>query len=645
MRTFLVLPAVAAAAMAKPVAKVVALLKDMQKNLIEDAKKDEEIFTKLQCWCTGGNEEKTAAIEEAQAKIDSLQAQIEKEAALIAKLDQEIQQHDAAVAADTKELQEATDQRKKDNAAFMEAEATTIGQLEQLDNAIAQLKKFQAAAFLQTVKDMGALNVNLRPHVQAITNLVQGGPAQEYANQSGEVFGILATMKEQITQDKKEELDAESQAQKIFAELKASKLKQIALNKKQSETKAVLKADNEESKAANEKEQKNTVEQLDADSKYLMNLKKHCAAGEGEFEERVKTRNDEIKAVDQAVEILDSDDARDVFTRSLDKSVSFIQTSDSRAKASTVLYKAARDLSAPKLAAIAMSAKLDAFTEVISKLDALIKENEAEIEVDAKQKDACVKMINEGEKTEQKLTHNIFNLKEQASQQEDLIKNKAAEIADLKQKMFDLSVATKKSAEDRAEANIEYQKVFNDNTITIDLVSKAKAKLDAFYTTNSLLQQSSKLSQPAGPPPPEGFAKYENQGSSGGVLKLLETVISDAEQQIKESVAAEKEAVEAYTTFTAESAESFKLMTKQTNEAKAVKAETEEKLVATNSEIDTNEEELEVTQATLKSNQENCAFLLKNFDLRLQHKNDEIAAIKEAKAILKGAGGNFLQRK
>merc|ERR1719453_1728522 len=57
---------------ATPVAKIVALLKDMQKQLEKEGEEDEETYETLVCWCTTNDKEKTKSIGEAEAKIDEL---------------------------------------------------------------------------------------------------------------------------------------------------------------------------------------------------------------------------------------------------------------------------------------------------------------------------------------------------------------------------------------------------------------------------------------------------------------------------------------------------------------------------------------------------------------------------------------------
>merc|ERR1719352_2062525 len=114
-----------------------------------------------------------------------------------------------------------------------------------------------------------------------------------------------------------------------------------------------------------------------------MNLKETCQNTVQEWEERQKARQEEVVAVG---------DALDTFTSTFN----FVQKSQQESKrdaAAKVLFTAAKKYSNPKLAAIASSMRLDAFTKVKAAIDeminALLKEKEDEI----KHKDFCTDEI------------------------------------------------------------------------------------------------------------------------------------------------------------------------------------------------------------------------------------------------------------
>ena len=119
-----------------------------------------------------------------------------------------------------------------------------------------------------------------------------------------------------------------------------------------------------------------------------------------EWEERQKSRAEEIKGVSEALAILTSDDAHDTFT----KTFNFVQVrmrsraTRARDSASKMLFTAAKKYSNPRLAALATRVRLDAFTKVKAAIDemieALLKEKADEI----KHKDFCTEGLNTNER-------------------------------------------------------------------------------------------------------------------------------------------------------------------------------------------------------------------------------------------------------
>merc|ERR1719407_450760 len=92
----------------RPVTKVITLLKDMQKQLEQEAEEDEEIYEKMACWCETNDKEKTKAIADAEARISDLTSEIEELTAASARLSAEIKNLEKEVKANQEALDKAT---------------------------------------------------------------------------------------------------------------------------------------------------------------------------------------------------------------------------------------------------------------------------------------------------------------------------------------------------------------------------------------------------------------------------------------------------------------------------------------------------------------------------------------------------------
>jgi chromosome segregation ATPase len=123
------------------VAKVIGLLNEMKTQIEKEAAEDADMYEKLGCWCTTNKEEKTAAVEAADARITDLTAAIPAAAAKVAQLDVEIKQLTKEAKANTEALEEATGIRAKEQEEYRTNEKDMISSLASLKNAIGVMSK------------------------------------------------------------------------------------------------------------------------------------------------------------------------------------------------------------------------------------------------------------------------------------------------------------------------------------------------------------------------------------------------------------------------------------------------------------------------------------------------------------------------
>merc|ERR1719235_2981869 len=181
-----------------------------------------------------------------------------------------------------------------------------------------------------------------------------------YNAQSGEIFGILKQLQEEMQGQLSEAQKTEAARAATFAELRSAKTSEIEQGEKMAETKEDELAKTDMDLAEAKEDLGQTEAALAEDTKFLANLEKMCAEGDANFAKRKESRLAEIKAVSETIEILTGDEAKDA----MDTTFSFVQTArntDShRRQAAAVL----RRTGSPDLAMLATSVELDAFTKV-----------------------------------------------------------------------------------------------------------------------------------------------------------------------------------------------------------------------------------------------------------------------------------------
>merc|ERR1711865_1344720 len=143
--------------------------------------------------------------------------------------------------------------------------------------------------------------------------------------------------------------------------------------------------------------------------------------------------------------------------------------------------------------------------------------------------------------------------------------------------------------------------------------------------------------EPAGPPPPAGFEAYKKSAGSGGVMSLLQQIISDAKAMEAEVIRAEEDAQKAYEDFVKETNASIEAKNKDIVNKSENKAQAEADLVQAKEAKEATMLELEQLSNFNAQLHTSCDFVMKNFELRQTSRDEEVEALKQAKAILSGA--------
>jgi len=657
-----------AAAKNRPVSKVITLLKDMLKQLEKEAEEDEEIYDQLACWCETNDKEKTKAIADAEAKIEDLTNKIEELTASSARLNTEIKNLEKEVAENQEALDAATAIRQKELAEFNAEEKDSLQAISALKSAVTVLSKHHGGALLQiparhlegvasTIqyqmqKNAVVLQGVLTHHerramaafLQAPQDYFDASPTfkQSYAPQSGEIFGILKQMKESFETNLADSQKEEMANQKAYEDLKKAKTDEIKAGQEQIDKKTQELASTDEKLAESKESLEDTKTSLSADEEFLMMLKEKCSSTDAEWEERQKTRQLEMEACSKALAVLSSDDAHDLFTKTFNPA--FVQTemhSERRSKASQLLAAVAKKLNSPRLSAIAVKVRLDAFVKVKKAIDDMVAQLLVEKADEIKHKDFCVEEFNSNQLQTEKKDREKEDLLALIEDLELTIKTLTTEIATLKSEVAEMQVQMKRAGEDREKQNKEFQQTVADQRASQKLLTAALNILKGFYEKKAAFLQKQ---EPAGPPPPPGFKDYSKNKASGGVMGMIQQIINDAKAMEAEAIRAEEDSQKAYEDFVKETNASIETKTKEIINKTEEKAKAETDLNQANEDKEAVLLELEQLSNYNAELHQSCDFVMKNFEIRQTGRDEEIEALKQAKAILSGADFNaFLQ--
>merc|ERR1719463_894323 len=199
-----------------------------------------------------------------------------------------------------------------------------------------------------------------------------------------------------------------------------------------------------------------------------------------------------------------------------------------RAKVAQVLKKAAVASRDPRLSALAVSARMDAFGNlkktIQTMVDRLLKEKDDEI----KHKDFCLEQLNKNTRETEVKTQEKDDTTAKINELKAAVDALAKDIAAIKAEMAEMSKQLKIAGEDREKANKEFAVTVADQRATQKLLSTALGILKGFYEKAALVQISTRALEHGAQAPPVAFKSYSKSKSSGGVMGMMQGIIDDA---------------------------------------------------------------------------------------------------------------------
>jgi len=660
---------------ANPIRKVVTLMQNMQKEIEAEGAKEKELFDKFMCYCSGGTGSLKKAIADATASAEELTAKLKSEEAEKAQIAQDLIGHKADREGAKSDIEEATVLRTKEEAAYSAEKADSETNIAAMAKAIPALEKGMGGAALLQMPNGNRLkklvqsypNMDSSDRREALAFLED---SSESTGASDQIVGILKAMKDDMEAELKEAIADEEKAVAGYGDLKASKEKEIEMATEAIETKMGRAGELAVSVVQTKDALEDANEEAADTQKFLATLESDCATKEKEMAERSKLRAMEVSAISDAIGILNDDDALDVFKKSMPSSfvqtVGFLQKADSKAtnarKAQAILAGVAgknKDVHL-NLLLYTLSSKLKmksagGFDEVKKMIDDMVVLLGKQQVEDEKQKAYCEdefeKAADEDAAAKTKLSATDAKLAELT----DTIGTLMEEISSLGESIAALDKSVADATEQRKEEHAAYVEQMQMNEAAMGLVEKAKNRMQKFYnptlykappkTENTMEEKIieagtfAQIRMHVAPPPapemPSG--PLQKNAKSAGVIGMMDTIIKDLGDDMKDMEYEEKTAQKDYAELMADSQETRAGDSKALTGKTATKAEVETELMTTKEIRSATATDLKQIATVIADLHAACDFIMQNFDLRKEARTNEIEGLKNAKAVLSGA--------
>jgi len=355
---------------------------------------------------------------------------------------------------------------------------------------------------------------------------------------------------------------------------------------------------------------------------------------------------------------LNNDDALDMFRKTDTKidGASFLQMKkenpiNQAGRALDALSKSAPNAAIALLANSAKSAlgakKVD-FSQVVKMIDNMAALLKQEADDDLTSRDSCNESFTDSEAEIKEVGHALKGLNAEIEDAASVIDIQTSTIEKNMNEIVAAKAAMAEASKQRQEENAEFVEAVELNKEAVELIMKAKDKLNAYYnpdlvrktmrmeTSDEAAARNSAFVQQA----PETWAAGARQNSSqkgSNVLALLDTIANDLNTDTQAMEHGEQVAQRDYEGLSQDLATQIVESNKSKTAAAKTKADTEGQKQTLESTLSMKEEEEADIQQTIQDLHGKCDFLLKNFEERKAARGNEIAGLAKAKAVLQGA--------
>lgn len=586
----------AVASTGSPVEKVVSLLEGLKTKLNQDEKEEQFVYDKYACWCQKTTARKAKSIEDAEDDLHKLGQDILIQKGKVTTLAGEIKQAKTDIKENEEAQADATSIRTKAKDGN-QAETAELNQvISELQRALIVLRGVKAKDRPTITGILDEINI-LDKRYSTVADDLQGKESDE-ADQNRDFKDLIAIKQEELLQLQDGRMKAErnmAEAERMLAEATQS--------------------------------YDDTEAQSKADIEFVATTKEGCEGKATAWQERKRLRTEELAGISKALEILSSDEARELFNKAIKPghATLFLQVSSSWEtsaparvrKAYEILKKKAAGSHNLRLAHVAASVRLadvGHFDEVLKAIDDMIVNLQAEDKADIDKRDQCLEEYNKINSTVADLAWKIEVNDATIGKSISLLENLGLEKQATLDAIDDVAAHISDITTERTEENASLMAAKKDDENAIVLLNQTTDALKEFYAKNDV----------------------ELPVYMGSVVAILANIVEDLEGEIK---AAMRDDQAAQTNFEEAERVADKLhetLTKKKDDIVDAIADREADNIKVEEEKTANEADEkgeEEYQAAIKPD---CDFIIVNHAERAEKRRGEATGLRQAKEFLAG---------
>jgi len=659
--------------------KAISMLQDMAAKVKQEKNDEQVAFAKFTTWCAHEDVALTKSITADGEQIEALTTEIAELGQDIRSLGEAIAGLESDVEKYQANLKEKTAQRAKDHKEFLADQKDFSESVDAVDRALETLESenydrpASAAALLQ-LSDKKRMPAQVRSIISAFIGMSDdaGSPeANAYENQSGGIIDMLKKLRDdfraKVAEVEKAEMNSEHAYNMIVQDLTDS----TTFAKSDISEKSQTKGRKTEQEAEDEKLLAATSATKAHSEKTLATMTTSCKEKGLSFDEKQQLREEEIEAIGKAVEILSSPEVAGQHEKHLQLAqervgaASLVQlraaVESPRVKVRQFIAKEGQRLHSKNLALLAQKMTADPFVKVKKMIDGMITRLLEEANADANHEGFCDAEIGKSKITRTKLQEDIDSLAAAVDEGKATILHLTNSIAALSKQVADIDSAVNEAAALRKSEKDTNAQTVEEAKLAQEKVQAATAVLKDFYAgaadaTGFVQTAASAKGVPMGSeqwnslanPAFKGevdlghkkgmqtFGKKNTgqQDSAGGVLALLEVILSDFANLEADTIASENQAQNAFEEFVTVSNKDKAVAEKQIEMETADKTTAAARLQQDTADWKATQDELLAAERYYDKLVPQCMDPGQTFEERTAARESEIQSLKEALTIL-----------
>mmetsp|Transcript_115076 Transcript_115076/g.245846 ORF Transcript_115076/g.245846 Transcript_115076/m.245846 type:complete len:705 (+) Transcript_115076:100-2214(+) len=665
-----------------PVQKVAQMLTGML-DKAKLAKHEEQVqYAAYLQFCTDVQKEKAQSVKVADERIEILKADIqmsETEASTAAK---KIETVDSDIAVWNADIKAANKIRELERADYLKAHKDYSDTMDAIAKAVQVLRALPtnaaqaaaAASLLEELKGLGnkkgvapaaghAITAFLSRYTEEPPVPAADGEAYAYESRSTSIYDMLEKLRDKFS-DERTELEKEEMNRRHAHEMLVQDMSDSIKTAEGTRSSKVTQRANELQSAANMKSELDdtTLTRTD-DQKYLTDVTTTCSQKKVDFEDRQKIREEELVAVQKAIEILSSDAVMATTDRTYGAS-SVLQlrgpalvqlrsrsAGPGQARAAAYLHEQGERIHSRVLSALAIRARDDPFAKVKKMIKDLIMRLMEEASEEAQHKGWCDTELAQNEQDRTSRASLVERLTSEIDETQSSVSKLASEIAEHSTQLEELKANTAQETKLRSEMKAENEVTVKDAQEAQVAIGQAMTVLKEFYaraaSSTALVQRQQGSAMGAGrqEPPPIFDSPYQGmEGGGGGIIAMLEVIQSDYARLESTASAMEATAQQDYDRLMTETAVSEAQIEKDIEHKTRRKQTEEQRLVDRNNDLVLGKKELEAANNYYEKLKPSCLDAGMSFQERDQRRQEEIQSLQEALRILNGEDIAVLQQ-